>query len=106
LLPGLEIQTIVITSAAANDGKLTLTARLHLVSEETDRDDAGKLVGGSEVAHEWDKDWTFWRDPSADSSATDRQHTEVAQSHGGWFIAHQGWVVTAIQRAGNDATAG
>jgi len=106
LLPGLEIRTIVITSAAVTDGTLTLTTRLHLVGEEAERDDSFKLVSGSEQAHEWDEDWTFWRDPSVDSSATDRQRTEMRQSQGGWFIAHKGWMVTAIERAGADATGG
>jgi hypothetical protein len=102
----LEIQSIVVTSAAVTDGKMTLTARLHVVGEEAERDDAGKLTGGSEQAHQWDEDWTFWRDPSVDSSASERQRTEMRQSQGGWFIAHKGWIVTAIQRAGADATAG
>jgi predicted lipid-binding transport protein (Tim44 family) len=106
LLPGLEIQLVVVTAAAVTDGKMTLTARLHVVGEEAERDDAGKLTGGSEQAHQWDEDWTFWRDPSIDSSATDKQRTEMRQAQGGWFIAHKGWMVTAIERAGSDATAG
>jgi predicted lipid-binding transport protein (Tim44 family) len=106
LLPGLEIQTITITSAAVTDGKMTLTVRLHLVGEEAERDDAGKLTSGSEQAHQWDEDWTFWRDSSVESATTDKQRTEMRQSQGGWFIAHKGWMVTAIQRAGADAAAG
>jgi predicted lipid-binding transport protein (Tim44 family) len=104
LLPGLEIRTIVITSAAVTDGKMTITVRLHLSSEEEERDDAGKLTSGSEQIHEWDEDWTFWRDPSIDSSATDKQRTELFERDGGWFIAHKGWIVTSIQRAKADAT--
>ena len=104
LLPGLEIRTIAITSAVVTDGKLAITVRLHLLSEEEERDDAGKLTSGSEQVHEWDEDWTFWRDPSVDSSATDKQRTEMFEREGGWFIAHKGWIVTSIQRAGADAT--
>jgi predicted lipid-binding transport protein (Tim44 family) len=105
LLPGLEIRTIVITAAAVTDGKLAITVRLHLSSEEEERDDAGKLTAGSEQIHEWDDDWTFWRDPTVDSSATDKQRTEMFEREGGWFIAHKGWIVTSIQRANVDATA-
>lgn len=42
------------------------------------------------------QDWTFERDPSADTRADDDQH-EVAD--GGWLVAHRGWRLTGIAPA-------
>jgi hypothetical protein len=42
------------------------------------------------------QDWTFERDPSADTADDDEQH-EVAD--GGWTVAHRGWRLTGIAAA-------
>lgn len=42
------------------------------------------------------QDWTFERDPSADTGAEDEQH-EIAD--GGWLVAHRGWRLTGIAAA-------
>jgi predicted lipid-binding transport protein (Tim44 family) len=100
LLPGLEIQSALITSTNVAEGKLTIVVRFHLWSEEIDRDDEGHVVAGDTSAREWDEDWTFWRDPSDDSAAVDQALTDEPIDAGGWMVAHQGWIVTAIDRVG------
>jgi predicted lipid-binding transport protein (Tim44 family) len=101
LLPGLEIKTAVITGGQVADGKLTVTVRLHLWVGSTDL-----TTTGVEKGTEWDEDWTFWRDPMIDPTATDRDHALRLLADGFWMFAHKGWIVTSIQRDGADAAAG
>jgi predicted lipid-binding transport protein (Tim44 family) len=100
LLPGLEIRTAAITGGQVTDGKLTLTVRLHLWVGSANPTEA------VEAGTEWDEDWTFWRDPTIDSSATDRDHALRREADGFWMFAHKGWIVTSIQRDGADVAAG
>jgi len=100
LLPGLEIRSAVITSAQVVDGKLNVVARLHLWVGSNAPTDA------VEKGNEWDEDWTFWRDPTIDGSASDRDHATRREAEGAWMFAHNGWIVTSIQRDGADAAAG
>jgi len=100
LLPGLEIKSAVITNAQVTDGKLVIVARLHLWVGSTAPSEA------VEKGNEWDEDWTFWRDPTIDASATDRDHATRREAEGAWMFAHNGWIVTSIQRDGADAAAG
>ncbi len=100
LLPGLEIRTAVITGGQVTDGKLTVTARLHLWGGSTNPTEA------VEKGTEWDEDWTLWRDPTIDASATDRDHATRREADGAWMFAHKGWIVTSILRDGADAAAG
>jgi predicted lipid-binding transport protein (Tim44 family) len=102
LLPGLEIRTAEIAGGQVTDGKLSVTVRLHLWVGSTNPDPAAVPEKGTE----WDEDWTFWRDPTIDASATDRDHATRRQADGGWMFAHKGWVVTSILRDGADAAAG
>jgi predicted lipid-binding transport protein (Tim44 family) len=100
LLPGLEIRSAVITSGQVTAGKLTVVARLHLWVGST------APTEGVEAGTEWDEDWTFWRDPTIDASATDRDHATRREADGAWMFAHNGWIVTSITRDGADAAAG
>lgn len=100
LLPGLTVKTAQIVSTAVTDGKLTIGVQFHLSSQEMDRDANLNLIGGSEQWQEWDERWTFWRDPSIDNSAADEDHILSRQRDGGWMFAHQGWIVTQIERLG------
>jgi predicted lipid-binding transport protein (Tim44 family) len=95
---GIEIRSAVITSATATDGKLTVGVRFHVTSAEYDLDREAKVIGGDETAKAWDEDWTFWRDPTIDPTATDRDHAYRREAAGGWLFAHNGWIVTAIAR--------
>ena len=71
LLPGLEIRSAAIESAAVADKKMTVVVRFHLEAEEADVDEVGKVVAGDYTEREWDENWTFWRDASVDASAVD-----------------------------------
>jgi predicted lipid-binding transport protein (Tim44 family) len=100
LLAGLEIASAVITGATVGDGKLNIVVRFHLEGEEMDRDDHLNVVAGSQDEQTWDEEWTFWRDPSVDTSATDEDHILTRERDGGWLFAHRGWLVTTITRLG------
>ncbi len=101
LLPGLEVRSALIESVDVADGKLTLVVRFHLSSEEVDRAGSGAILAGDFSEHEWDENWSFWRDPSLDSVSVDRGHALTLANPKGWLCAHQGWVVTAIERLGD-----
>ncbi|HXR23221.1 MAG TPA: hypothetical protein VN786_11750 [Acidimicrobiales bacterium] len=75
--------------------------RFHLSSEEVDRADSGAILAGDFSEHEWDENWSFWRGPSLGSASVDRGHTLTLANPEGWLCAHQGWVVTAIERLGD-----
>ena len=74
--------------------------RFHLSSEEVDRADSGAILAGDLSEHEWDENWSFWRDPSQDAASVDRGHMITVANPKGWLFAHHGWVVTAIERVG------
>ena len=97
LLPGLEVENVTITGAQVAAGHEVLDVILQVAGEELERDDAtGAVVGGDAVVRRWSEHWRFERDPSLDSSATDREHT--LRFTDGWWVAHRGWVVTQIER--------
>ena len=100
LLPGLWIKDAKITGGSVADGKLTVVVQFHLTSQEMDRDGDLKLIAGSDQWQEWDERWTFWRDPSVDTSASDEQRILSREEEGGWMFAHKGWIVTKIERLG------
>ena len=100
LLPGLEIRTAVIESAVVADTKMTIVVQLHLQAEEVDVDGSNKVVAGDYTQHEWDENWTFWRDTSVDATDLDKALTLVPIDAGGWLVAHRGWIVTAVERVG------
>ena len=100
LLPMLTIKTAKIVQASAGDGKPTVVVCFHLSSEELDRNDQLQVIAGSDQVTEWDEDWTFWRDPSVDTSAADEDHILSPESQGEWSFAHKGWTVTKIDREG------
>ncbi len=100
LLPGLEVRTAVIQSVEAAAGRVTIVVRFHLESEEVDRDTTGRVVAGDFREHEWDEDWTFWRDTPIDPTASDQEHTISIVNKQGWLFVHRGWTVMAITRLG------
>ena len=100
LLPGLWIKSSQITDASVAGGKLTVIVQFRLSSQEMDRDANLNLIAGSDQWQEWDERWTFWRDPSVDTSASDEQHILMHEEEGGWMFAHRGWIVTKIERLG------
>jgi predicted lipid-binding transport protein (Tim44 family) len=100
LLPGLEIRNAVIVSAGADAAAPTLVVRFHLEASEVDLGANDAVVAGDYTEREWDEDWTFTRDPSVDSPQVDSALTFVPLDAGGWLIAHEGWIVTAINRVG------
>jgi predicted lipid-binding transport protein (Tim44 family) len=102
LLPALEIQSAAIASAQVVDGKLQIVVRFQLWAMK----EGETPVNGIDQGEAWDEDWSFWRDPSIDATATDHEHALRREVEGGWLFAHKGWIVTAITRAGADATAG
>jgi len=74
-----DIASAEVTAAAVVDGRERAVVRFD-------------INGATSVT----QDWTFERDPSADTSADDEQH-EVAD--GGWLVAHRGWRLTGIAPA-------
>jgi predicted lipid-binding transport protein (Tim44 family) len=100
LLPGLEVRSAVIGAVEVTDGKFTLVVRFHLSSEEVDRADSGAILAGDFSEHEWDENWSFWRDPAQDTASVDGEHAVTLANPKGWLFAHHGWVVTSIERAG------
>jgi predicted lipid-binding transport protein (Tim44 family) len=80
LLPGLEVRTAVIQSVDVTGGKITIVVRFHLESEEVDRDTTGRVVAGGFSEHNWDEDWTFWRDPAIGPAPTDRERRQSGPS--------------------------
>jgi len=78
-LPEPEIRAAVITAASVSDGREVVTVRF-------------TLVDGAE-------DWTFQRDPAADTTATDEAHLLIPEADGGWLLAHRGWAATTTNRA-------
>jgi predicted lipid-binding transport protein (Tim44 family) len=98
VLPGVEIQSAVITSAAVTDGKISIVVRMHLVGKEEDLDENANVVAIDEQYKQWDEEWTFTRDPNVDESAEDARHALLREEDGGWDFAHKGWNVTAIAR--------
>jgi hypothetical protein len=98
LLPGLEVDNATIIAAAVAGGREVLDVRLDVAGEEMERDDAtGAVVAGDATVRRWSERWRFERDPSMDSSQTDRDHT-LKFGDEGWMVAHRGWVVTQIER--------
>ncbi|MGD1034233.1 MAG: TIM44-like domain-containing protein [Candidatus Dormibacteria bacterium] len=98
LLPGLEVDEATIVAAAIVGGREVLDVRLDVAGEEMERDDAtGAVVAGDATVRRWSERWRFERDPSMDSSQTDRDHT-LKFGDEGWMVAHRGWVVTRIER--------
>ena len=98
LLPGLEVDGATIVAAAVAGGREVLDVRLDVAGEEMERDDAtGAVVAGDATVRRWSERWRFERDPSLDSSQTDREHTLMFGDEG-WMVAHRGWVVTQIER--------
>jgi hypothetical protein len=98
LLPGLEVDDATIVAAAVAGGREVLDVRLDVAGEEMERDDAsGAVVAGDATVRRWSERWRFERDPSMDSSQTDREHT-LTFGDEGWMVAHRGWVVTQIER--------
>ncbi len=98
LLPGLEVDEAIIVEAAVTDGREVIDVRLEVAGEELERDDATlAVVSGDDTVRRWSELWRFERDPSVDSSQTDREHT-LKFGDGGWLVAHGGWVVTTIER--------
>jgi hypothetical protein len=98
LLPGLEVDDVTIVAAAVAGGREVLDVRLDVAGEEMERDDATTaIVAGDATVRHWSERWRFERDPSMDSSQTDRDHT-LKFGDEGWMVAHCGWVVTQIER--------
>ncbi|MGD1054182.1 MAG: TIM44-like domain-containing protein [Candidatus Dormibacteria bacterium] len=98
LLPGLEVDQATIVAAAVAGGREVVDVRLDVAGEELERDDAtGAVVAGDATVRRWSERWRFERDPSMDSSQTDRDHT-LKFGDEGWLVAHRGWVVTQIER--------
>jgi predicted lipid-binding transport protein (Tim44 family) len=98
LLPGLEVDDATIVAAAVAGGREVLDVRLDVAGEEMERDDTtGAVVAGDATVRRWSERWRFERDPSMDSSQTDRQHM-LKFGDEGWMVAHRGWVVTQIER--------
>jgi predicted lipid-binding transport protein (Tim44 family) len=100
LLPGLSIMAAEITSATVTDGKMTAVVHFKITSQEMDRDEKFNMIAGSTDWQSWDEMWTFWRDPSVDTSASDEDHILSREQEGGWMFAHKGWIVTKIERVG------
>jgi predicted lipid-binding transport protein (Tim44 family) len=100
LLPGLEVRSALIASVDVTDGKFTVVVRFHLSSEEVDRSGSGAVLAGDFTEREWDENWSFWRDPTSDATSVDSEHTISVVNPKGWLFAHQGWVVTSIERVG------
>jgi predicted lipid-binding transport protein (Tim44 family) len=98
LLPGLEVEEATIVLVAVTDGREVIDVRLDVAGEEIERDDATlAVVVGDTTVRRWSERWRFERDPSIDSSQTDRDHT-LKFGDDGWLVAHRGWVVTQIER--------
>jgi hypothetical protein len=98
LLPGLEVDGATIVEAAVTAGREVIDVRLDVAGEELERDDATlAVVAGDATVRHWSELWRFERDPSVDSSQTDRDHT-LRFGEDGWLVAHRGWVVTQIER--------
>jgi hypothetical protein len=98
LLPGLEVDDATIVAAAVAGGREVIDVRLDVAGEEMERDDAtAAIVAGDATVRHWSERWRFERDPSMDSSQTDREHTFKFGDEG-WLVAHRGWVVTQIER--------
>ncbi len=98
LLPGLEVDGATIVAAALAGGKEVIDVRLDVAGEEMERDDVTTaIVAGDATVRRWSERWRFERDPSMDSSQTDRDHT-LRFGDEGWMVAHHGWVVTQIER--------
>jgi predicted lipid-binding transport protein (Tim44 family) len=100
VLPGIEIRSATITSAAVTDCKMSLGVRMQLVGKEYYVDDAFALVDGDDEYHSWDEDWTFVRDMAIDGRGTDRTHALLREEQGGWDFAHHGWIAARITRTG------
>jgi hypothetical protein len=98
LLPGLEVDEATIVAASVAGGREVIDVRLDVAGEEMERDDAnGAVVAGDATVRRWSERWRFERDPSMDSSQTDRDHT-LKFGDEGWMVAPRGWVVTQIER--------
>jgi hypothetical protein len=74
-----DIASAEVTAASVADGRERAVVRFG-------------INGGTSVT----QDWSFERDPSADTTADDEAH-EVAD--GGWLVAHRGWRLTGIAPA-------
>ena len=93
LLPGLEIDDARIVKTGLAGGTETVTVRLWLRGERLVRDDAtGQVVDGGTDEVSWQEDWTLARDPAHSDTVEDQTFVRSGQ----WFVAHRGWVVTAI----------
>jgi hypothetical protein len=98
LLPGLEVDEATIVTVAVAGGREVIDVHLDVAGEEMERDNAtGAVVAGDATVRRWSERWRFERDPSMDSSQTDRDHT-LKFGDEGWMVAHRGWVVTQIER--------
>ena len=98
LLPGLEVDETTIVAASVAGGREVIDVRLDVAGEEMERDDAtAAVVAGDATVRRWSERWRFERDPSMDSSQTDRDHT-LKFGDEGWMVARRGWVVTQIER--------
>jgi hypothetical protein len=98
LLPGLEVDGATMVAASVVGGREVIDVRLDVAGEEMERDDAtAAVVAGDATVRRWSERWRFERDPSMDSSQTDRDHT-LKFGDEGWMVAHCGWVVTQIER--------
>jgi predicted lipid-binding transport protein (Tim44 family) len=101
LLPGIEINSAVITNASASDSKLTVIVRMHLIGKEHYVDETTfALVAGDDEYHDWDEEWTFEKVPGIDDPVEDREHALLREAEGGWDYAHRGWNVAGIERIG------
>jgi hypothetical protein len=98
LLPGIEIHSATIESAAVAGTTITIVVRLHLIGKNYYADPAGTIVVGDDEYHQWDEDWSFVKDTKADESAEDRAHALLPEHQGGWDFAHLGWNSTKIER--------
>jgi predicted lipid-binding transport protein (Tim44 family) len=101
LLPGVEINSAVITSASVEFGKLHVIVRMHLIGKEHYVDETTHaIVEGDDEYHHWDEEWTFEHVQGVDDPAEDREHALLPEARGGWDFAHRGWNVAGIKRLG------
>ena len=99
LLPFLTVNDAVIARAEVANGQEQIDVLFSISAAEEDLDDrTGQVLGDDSSEHSWQERWRFSRDPAVDTSASDERHEITFVDTDQWMVAHQGWVVTDIER--------
>ena len=77
VLDGLTVESLTILAVHTDAQFDTVTVRILAMSSDYDADEAGRVVRGDRVQHQWAEDWTFQRaagtkTPQAGGTMTDK----------------------------------